>query len=271
MEETYKTTKQILIATPLPEQTRTYKPVAHGQLMDLTLEGIHKAGFELDKELYSCAKGGNVANGKYLIKSVDDKEMQLQILWQNSYDKTLRLLFAIGANVLVCTNGMVSFRSANSFRRKHMGEIQVLTPHIISEYIKEAGEAFVTLQLDRDIMKSVEIDRRITAELVGRMYLENQFIESTQLNIIKRELDKPTFDYNSPHSLWELYQYTTFAIGGIHPTRWMQDHIEAHEFFVNAASIITGNKPIIEVPSYGENYYNYGTSNQLSLEFENIE
>ena len=271
--EDYKTTKNVLIATPLPEQTRTYKPVAHQQLMDLTLEGIYKAGFELDKELYSSYKDGNVANGKYLIKNIDDGEMQLQVLWQNSYDKSLRLTFAIGANVLVCTNGMVSFRSANSFRKKHMGEIQTLTPHIISEYIKGAGEAFVILQKDRDTMKSVEIDRRTSAELIGRMYIENQFIESTQLNIIKRELDKPTFDYNASHSLWELYQFTTFAIGGINPSRWMNDHIEAHEFFVNAAGIL------ISSPSIGETINDRGyiipspevAPNQLKLEFEDVE
>ena len=35
--ETYTTTKQLLIDTEIPTGTKTYKPVSHTQLMDLTL------------------------------------------------------------------------------------------------------------------------------------------------------------------------------------------------------------------------------------------
>jgi 2C-methyl-D-erythritol 2,4-cyclodiphosphate synthase len=44
---TYSTTKYFLTGTELPKETRTYKPVSHGQLIDVTLESIHKAGFKL--------------------------------------------------------------------------------------------------------------------------------------------------------------------------------------------------------------------------------
>jgi len=49
----YNTTRELLLSTPLPMQTSSYKPVSHGQLMDLTLNGIEKAGFILGKEHYS--------------------------------------------------------------------------------------------------------------------------------------------------------------------------------------------------------------------------
>jgi len=248
----YKTTKDLLLRTPLPEETRTYKPFTHKQVIDLTLEGLLKAGLELDKEMYASAKDGNVANGKFLIKNVYDTEMQLQIVWQNSYDKSKTLTFGVGAMVLVCSNGMVGFRSVSSFRKKHVGQIQEFAPHMIPEYIKGAHEMFLELQKDRDVMKNMEIDRRTTAELIGRMYLENQFIESTQLNIIKRELKKPTYDYGSSHSLWELYQFTTFAIGGIHPSRWMEDHIDAHRFFCDVAGLIIPKKEPVQLTLYDE-------------------
>ena len=245
---TYTTTKELLISAEIPQITRTYKPVAHEQLIDLTLEGIHQAGFILDKELYSSAKDGQMAHGRFNISNVADTEMQLQIMWQNSYNKMLRLEFCVGAVVLVCTNGMVSFRAMNAFKKKHMGEIQTLAPQKIGEYIKQAGEVFSALQYDRDQMKQVEIDKRVTAELIGRMYIEEQFIESTQLNIIKRELDKPTHDYNSPSSLWELYNHTTFAIGAIHPGRWIEDHMSAHKFFTEISELMNTPKPLITIP-----------------------
>lgn len=101
MENTYITAKDILMRTTVPDPTRTYRPVSHTQLMDLTLDSIHKAGFILDKETYSSARDGKVANGKFTIKNVADKEMQLQIGWQNSYDKSLSLKFAIGTKIFI--------------------------------------------------------------------------------------------------------------------------------------------------------------------------
>lgn len=239
--ENYNTARGMLLAAPVPQQTKTYKPVSHAELMDLTLESIHQAGFTLDQELYTSAREGKVANGKFTIKNVADSEMQLQIGWQNSYDKSLSLKFAIGTKIFICENGCVS-GDYGSFKHKHVGEIQTFTPQAITDYISDAGEAFTRIQKEREIMKTIQLDRRAQAELVGRMIIEEEFIESTQLNIIRRELDKPTHDYGAENSLWELYQFTTFSMKEIHPSLWMGGHIDAHSFFLDAAGIVT--KPI---------------------------
>ena len=239
--ENYKTARGMLLAAPVPQQTRTYKPVSHLELMDLTLESIYQAGFTLDQELYTSAREGKVANGKFTIKNVADSEMQLQIGWQNSYDKSLSLKFAIGTRIFICENGCVS-GDYGAFKHKHVGEIQTFTPTAITEYIKDAGEAFTRMQTERESMKQIVLDRRAQAELIGRMIIDEQFIESTQLNIIKRELEKPTHDYGAENSLWELYQFTTFSMKEVHPSLWMNNHIEAHSFFLDAAGIVS--KPI---------------------------
>ena len=235
--QTYNTTKELLLTAEIPAQTRTYKPVTHEQLMDLTLESIQSAGFKLDKELYSAAREGNVANGRYTISNVADSEMQLEIGWQNSYDKSLSLKFAIGTRIFICGNGCVS-GDYGAFRKKHQGEIQTFTPNAITEYIKQAGDAFRKLQSEREKMKNIELTKRTTAELIGRMYIEECLIESTQLNIIKREVEKPSFDYGAPGSMWELYQHTTYALKGSHPSSWMNNHIDAHSFFINESGIL---------------------------------
>ena len=228
--DTFNTTKELIMNTAVPVQTRTYKPVSHSQLIDLTLNSIDKAGFKLDKETYSSAVDGQVANGRFSISNVADSEMQLQIGWQNSYNKQLTLKFAIGTRILVCSNGCVS-GDFGAFKKKHVGEIQTFTPGAIIDYIAQAGEAFTLMQQQRESMKQIEITKRTKAELIGRMMLEEQFITSTQLNIISRELKAPTHDYNAKDSLWELYNYTTFAMKESHPGLWMDSHIKAHKFF----------------------------------------
>jgi hypothetical protein len=242
----YNTTKQTLLNAPVPQQTRTYKPVSHVQLMDLTMQGIEKAGFTLDREMYSAARDGAIANGRFTIRNVMDKEMQLEVGWQNSYDKSLTLKFAIGTRIMVCQNGCV-FGDYGAFKKKHVGEIQTFAPHAITEYIKGAGEVFRKMQEQRDRMKEIEVSRRTQAELIGRMMLEEQFIQSTQLNIISRELNNPTFDYGAPGSMWELYQFTTQAMRETHPSLWMDNHIKAHNFFVNESGILAAPPQMVEI------------------------
>jgi hypothetical protein len=249
--QTYSTTKDILINAEIPQETKTYKPISHEQLMDLTLNSIQGAGFELGTELYSSARAGNVANGRYTIKNIADSEMELQIGWQNSYDRSMSLKFAIGTKIFICSNGCVS-GDYGAFRKIHKGNVQQFTPSAITEYIKSAGEAFRRMQEERDAMKNVEITKRTKAELIGRMLIEEQFIQSTQMNIIEREMKNPTHDYGAPDSLWELYNYTTFAMKEIHPSLWMENHQRAHSFFVNESGILTSPPMNIHVPEPGE-------------------
>jgi len=233
----YASAKSTLLSAEIPSQTKTYKPISHQQLIDLTLESIESSGFIIGQETYSSARGGNIANGRYTIKNVADSEMQLEVGWQNSYDKSLTLKFAIGTRIMVCQNGCVS-GDYGAFKKKHVGEIQSFTPSAITDYIKSAGEAFRRMQEERDAMKNIELTKRTKAELIGRMIIEEQFIQSTQLNIIEGQLKHPTHDYGAMDSLWELYNYTTFAMKEIHPSLWMQNHQAAHKFFVNEAGIL---------------------------------
>lgn len=247
---TYSMTKDLLINTDLPTQTRTYKPISHQQLIDLTLESIYQAGFELETEIYSGARDGNIGNGRYTIKSVADSEMQLQIGWQNSYDKSLTLKFAIGTRIFICQNGCVS-GDFGTFKKKHVGTVQEFTPSAITEYIKRSGDVFQQIQKDREGMKQIEVTKRTAAELVGRMYLEEEIIQSTQVNIIKREMNNPSFDYGAEGSMWELYNHTTLALKESHPSLWMDSHMKAHSFFVNESGLLVPNSDI-NIPSPGE-------------------
>lgn len=237
---------QIMLNASVPEQTKTYKPVSHQELMDLTLESIHQSGYQLASQEYSVAEDGGVANGKYTISNVADSEMQLQVAWQNSYNKKVSLKFALGTRIMICSNGMVS-GNYGSFKSKHVGDVQTVAPANIVEYIKKGSSAFSSLQRDRDLFKQYEATEQVQAELLGRMFIQDDLITSTQLNIIKRELLNPTHDYGASGSLWDLYNHATFALKGSHPSKWMSAHSDLHTFFSN---VISPSPAIINAPSF---------------------
>jgi hypothetical protein len=193
------------------------------------------------------ARKGNVANGHYTISDVADSEMQIQVGWQNSYDKSITLKWALGVHIFICSNGAIS-GDMGAFKKKHQGQIQSFTPKAIGEYIKTAQEVFVKMQRQREQMKQIELTKRVTAEILGRMVIENEIITTTQLNIIERELRHPTHDYGAPNSLWELFQFVTYSMKEIHPSLWMDSHIEANDFFVTQAGIITPVQTINVAP-----------------------
>lgn len=235
---------QTMLSAQVPEQTRTYKPISHEELMELTLESIHQSGYKLATQQYSVAEDGLVANGKYTIANVADKEMQLQVAWQNSYNKKVSLKFALGTRIMICSNGMVS-GNYGSFKSKHVGDIQTVAPTSITEYIKKGSSAFTQLQKDRELFKQYEATDQVRAELLGRMFIQDELITSTQLNIIKRELNKPTYDYGAEGSLWDLYNHATFALKGSHPSNWMSAHSNLHTFFNN---VISPSSDTIDTP-----------------------
>ena len=255
---TYSTTRTMIMAADVPAQTRTYKPITHSSLIDLTLNSIEKAGFSLDKETYSMAREGAIANGQFSIRNVADSEMQLQIGWQNSYNKSLSLKFAIGARIFICQNGMVH-GDMGSFKKRHKGDVQEFTPNAITEYIKQAGDTFSQMQRERESMKQIEMTKRVKAELIGRMLIEEQFISSTQMNIMARELENPTHNYGAPDSLWELYNYATFAMKELHPSIRMNNHIKAHNFFVNESGVFV-------TPTFIQEEHVYVPSELVQLE-----
>lgn len=240
---TYRTQKSDLVKVGLPEQTTTYKPISHEELIDLTLNSIQGAGFELQNEWYESAREGQIATGHYAIKNIADDQMQLRIAWQNSYNKQVSLKFALGLHVFVCSNGAVS-GDMGAFRKKHTGDIQNFTPKTIEEYIRTAGEAFSQMQKQRDAMKEIILDTRMKGELLGRMYIEQDFIESTQMNIIKREIAKPTYDYGALNSLWEMYQFTTFSMKDVHPSLWMKNHLAANSFFIGESGLLISKSSV---------------------------
>ena len=243
---TYDTTKARIINAPLPEDTRTYKRITNEELINLTLESIYGAGFSLQSERYTMARDGDIANGMYSIRNVADSEMQLNIAWQNSYNKQLTLKYCLGVKIFVCENGGVS-GDMGAFKRKHTGDVQEFTPKHIIEYIKTAGDVFADMQRQRERLKQIEITKRTAAELIGRAYIENQFINTTQLNIIKSQFEKPLFDYGAPGSLWELYQWITYSLKNDHPSNWMQDHLDTHNFILGAAEFLSSDDTYSEL------------------------
>jgi hypothetical protein len=227
---TMVTSKQELISLPVPNQTNRYKPVSYEQLINLTLEGMDKAGYKLKEEVYRSAEGRQIATGYYDFDYSPDPEMGIRMAWQNSYNKKVSLKIVIGTFCFVCTNGCF-IGDMGAFRTKHVGEVQTVTPSKIQEFISGAEGTYSRISGDKNQMKELEVTKKTLAELVGDLFINEQLITSDQLGIIKGEIENPSYSYGAPGSVWELYSHFTHAGKRTHPTNYIQYHQKLHDYF----------------------------------------
>jgi hypothetical protein len=231
------TTKQLLLDTKLPKKTKSYSPVPHKVVIDNCLEQLDKHNITVHHELYTAARDGRQANGIYHLAG-GDEQMNLRLQWQNSYDKSLPLAAAFGSQVIVCGNGLI-MGDMGRFKRKHTGDVLQEFIESIKIFIGEADKTFKKMVRDRERMKEILMTKRLSAELIGRMFIEDEIITATQLGIIKRELDAPTYNYGTDQeilkkggTLWETYNAVTVSLKEAHPQFNMNQHVNLHNFVV---------------------------------------
>jgi hypothetical protein len=224
-----------LRAIPLPNHGGKYAVVPHGTIIDETRKQLNIAGFEIEKELYKTSMDGQIAQGVYHLKYGNDADMGLMFAWSNSYNKQMRFKCAVGAQVFICMNGVVSGDLAN-YNRKHMGASTLNDVfNSINNQITHAKEHYNLLVHDKEMLKNTILTPRLKGKILGELFANDEILTLTQVGIVKREMDKPSHNYNSDvNSAWTMYNHITFALKESHPGHFIGDHQKVHKYFVNA-------------------------------------
>jgi|TARA_R100000773_G_scaffold12368_1_gene11433 hypothetical protein len=225
-----KTTKDYLVAAPLPNHGKTYTVIPHKDVIETTKTLLDNSGFQITKELYRANMNAKVAQGVYHLASDQDEEMGMMFAWTNSYDKSTRFQCAVGAFVNVCSNGMLCGDMAN-YARKHTGKADHDIHTQISSQIKSANKYYTKLIDDKNEMRKIFLPKKDQAELVGRLFLDEEIIDSSQVSCIKAEMKEPSYDYKADlNNAWTFYNHITHALKKSHPRTWMSDQVKFHEF-----------------------------------------
>ena len=220
-------TEQEIFNVPVPVATKSYAPVAHQSLVSEIREQLDRHNLIVASTTYQAARDGRQLIGFMDINS-GDSELGFRLGFRNSYDKSMSAALVAGGVVWICSNGQV--RGDIAFIRKHTGSIVHELKNKIEFAINTLQDDHIILNRHKESMKSIQTDREVVAQLAGELFLNQDIITSTQLNILKREIDKPSFDYNAPNSLWETYNHLTHALKTSHPTEYFERHQRLHEF-----------------------------------------
>lgn len=235
-----ETTRNYLENAVLPNHGKTYTVISHRDVISNTYSILQNSGFRIVKELYRANHEANIAQGIYHIvphNPVDpmiqlENELGMMFAWTNSYDKSTRFQCAIGGYVMVCNNGMVSGDMMN-FRRKHTGSADQDMKNQISNQVLHAEKYYRRMIDDKDNLKTVQLNIKEQAELLGRLYYDEEILDVTQLSTVKAQMKNPSYDYQCDmDNAWTFYNHVTHALKTSHPKTWLSDTQKFHEFIV---------------------------------------
>ena len=215
-----------LFAAPVPSPTQSYSPVPHRDIIEKVQEECDKRGFIIESKQYWTGRYEQQMTGKFNIKVAGDEELGTTIMFRSSYDKTLSLGFAAGGNVWICTNGQVA--GDITLVRRHTGSIVNEIHDKIETSLDQLEAQYKKLSTQNGLMKNIIMTKQDMAKLAGQMFIEQELITSTQLNIIKKEI------YNSEHfkneTLWDMYNHTTEAYKKSTAYSFIDNHKNLHQF-----------------------------------------
>jgi len=240
-------TRQYIENVPLPiYEGDSYTVISHGSIIDNIKENLAINNLEIIKETYTPAQNGNIVTGILQIGNEEDKELSFNIAFLNSYNKAKRFVIAGGSQVRICQNGhILGISELGGYKRTHTGTADIDAKEYIKIICENAQSEFKKLTEQKDLMKEVELSKKDIHHLISELYFEENLIKDTQMSILKKELDSPTFEYGTPeNNLWTAYNHITYSLKGTHPKDYIETHQKVNKYLSEQFSLFA-NKDIV--------------------------
>tara|TARA_Y100000361_G_scaffold84619_1_gene75010 strand:+ start:174 stop:1331 length:1158 start_codon:yes stop_codon:yes gene_type:complete len=221
-----------IIGAALPNHADTYTVIKHEDVINLCINELEQAGFNIIGETYRATSLGDIATGVYKVSYGNDPDLGIMLAWTNSYNKQVAFNCTSGAYVVNSGNLMIgNYGTLNKFRRKHTGTADEDTENSIKDQITHAKMHFASLAEDKKKMEAIKMSRTEQAELLGILFAKEDLLTPRQATIVKKLMNKPNFFYSGgSDSLWTFYNYVSEALQDTHPIRWLIDQRFFHEF-----------------------------------------
>jgi len=224
-------TESYLRNVALPQATKSYTPIAHGDIIDEVRTALKSEGFIISSELYKAEQNGEVAAGFMEISDKSlDTDMAMTFNWTNSYNKMLRFSCGIGGLIYDNNVPFVSRDAQVNWARKHTGTAKAESTNVINQMINQAVHHFSKIVDMKDRFKAIAIDREEYAKLMGFLFFDKSILGIEQSTQIRNEYNNPSFDYSGKGTLWEVYKMIMFGVKEQSPKTWYKQQIEINTF-----------------------------------------
>ena len=226
-------TEEHLLKLKVPEKTESYTPVSHKFILETIYEQLEKKELEVLGKFFRTSNGGNRIMAQIQVVPKGEKRDYVfdslirVIAFRNSYDKSMSFGTGSGAHVFICSNGV--FSSEMSYIKKHLGDVDVQAGIQIIKAFDYLEETYKKLKEFKEALKTIELTKRVQAELLGRMIFENKILQSTQINIIKDQRKDSKFF--TEDNAWHVFNNITESLKQTNPVEFYKNHLIVFNMF----------------------------------------
>lgn len=224
-----KVTRTHVEAVPVPQATRSYRPVSYGDAISYMEETAHRQlGLDKVREQYGLNKAGDQMFALMTFKT-DRDDSGLSIGMRQSYNKSLALGVAVGAQVFVCDNLCFS-GSAFKVVRKNTVNVWADFRAMLGAQIAGALGHYEAVQADNDTMRAIPCSERRGYAMLG-VALGEGVLTATQASVAFGDWREARHEEFSDRNLWGLYNAVTEGLKKGAPATRLDRQAKAHDFF----------------------------------------
>ena len=214
----------------LPEETRTYKPVPHYDLVMNTMNSgdifLKPQGYNLESTNFGLGRKGNHMFFT-LNYGREGARNGLTIGGRNSYDKTTSIGLAAGMHVFVCDNLMFSGDQV-TYLRKHTGNVMDDMEIMLMRIMKSADSEWLRMTEVSENMETELLSNGEAYRWMGLLYGKG-ILTPRQLPIVKDNWLNPEHDDFKERNMWSFYNACTEALKTSPPNQMLNRHIKLHK------------------------------------------
>lgn len=224
-------TLQDVLAVPVPEETDSYKPVPYGRAIEFLKEAVaSELHLPIKKERFGLNNEGKQLFAMVTLDTGDEL-FALSIGIRQSYNKSLALGVAVGANVFVCDNLAFAGDAFQVVRRN----TTYVWPDFQKLVTKQVGDAlghFASMKADIEAMKGLPCSEKHGYAWLG-IAMGAGIITPTQATVAFEDWKKPRYEDFADRNIWSLYNCVTEGLKKGPAGLTIDRHASAHGFVMD--------------------------------------
>ncbi|MBI3798034.1 MAG: DUF932 domain-containing protein [Deltaproteobacteria bacterium] len=218
--------KEELMQIQPPAPTDTWKPVAHGVLVNTLTEVLFNRGIVVKKEEYAIQRDGNLLFGVMDLAWGGTMDYYAALGLRTSNDKTLAIQIAIGARVIICDNLLMSGELI-ALKRKHTAGLDLVEELNAGVRRYELGYQQLGKGIER--MKQCKISLTEVRELIFNVFARKILPIRLFSHIAGNYANNA--DWPKLISLWDVHNVFTFMLKKLKPSVAFEANVRLGKFF----------------------------------------
>jgi hypothetical protein len=202
-----------LAALPVPEETRTFKPISHSALIEKIVETLWYRRMNIVRDEYAVSQDGMKLFG-LLEMDLEYKGVRFAIGIRNSNDKSMRVAMVAGYKVTVCDNMMLQ------------GDFQPLLAKHSKNFALEDGLSIACDRIQRNVGKlhgeinqkqERVIESRDAKSLLYTAFTDGRFPISLFRAVHKEFFVASSYEEFKQSTMWSLENAFTTSFKKLNP------------------------------------------------------